>query len=247
MMAFALAAPGFAQGGHITVVVRPDLHTGKLIHATVVQPREVEAPPKEVAARIHEPVTEVISNVAIALSSNMIEMIDQIATAYGVEGPLVHSVIRAESNYNTQAVSNKGALGMMQLIPATARRFGVRNPFDPKQNVEGGVRYLRFLLDYYKNDYRKAIAAYNAGEGAVDRYQGVPPYSETRNYVYQVAKNLRAARQAQEMKAKAAENKLMAAVPRAGEKVPAETTGADVYKPIHTSVAEDGRVYYRTQ
>ena len=108
----------------------------------------------------------------------------------------MHSVIRAESNYNALAVSNKGAMGMMQLIPSTARRFGVRNPFDPKQNIEGGVRYLRFLLDYYKNDYQKTIAAYNAGEGAVDRYQGIPPFLETRNYVYQVAKNLKAARQA---------------------------------------------------
>jgi soluble lytic murein transglycosylase-like protein len=172
-------------------------------------------------------------------------MVDQIATAYGVEGPLVHSVIRAESNYNIQAVSNKGALGMMQLIPSTARRFGVQNPFDPKQNVEGGVRYLRFLLDYYKNDYPKAIAAYNAGEGAVDRYQGIPPYSETRNYVYQVAKNLKAARLAEVAKSKAAES----AAQVAGEKASQEKGEANqaVYNPIRASVAEDGRVYYRTQ
>lgn len=257
-MVFAMAAPILAQSaypaGHVTVVVHPDLQTGKLIRGVVVPPKEV-TPPKEVAARIHEPLVEAVSNVSVSLSSNIVEMIDQIARAYEVEGPLVHSVIRAESNYNAQAVSSKGALGMMQLIPSTARRFGVRNPFDPKQNIEGGVRYLRFLLDYYKNDYPKAIAAYNAGEGAVDRYQGIPPYSETRNYVYQVAKNLKAARLAEGAKIKAqaqsAEAKPTQAVePNAGDRVSSEqsgTTREDVYNPIRASVAEDGRVYYRTQ
>jgi soluble lytic murein transglycosylase-like protein len=247
MMAALAVTPLAAQtipSGRETVVVHADLQTGKLIRAVVVVPREV-------AARIHEPLSEPVTDVAVAISSNILEMIDQIATAYGVEGPLVHSVIRAESNYNVQAVSNKGALGLMQLIPSTARRFGVRNPFDPKQNVEGGVRYLRFLLDYYKNDYKKAIAAYNAGEGAVDRYQGVPPYVETRNYVSQVAMNLRAARQAQGARSKAAETKATAAAGEVtGDQVALEKNEAskqEVYNPIHASVAEDGRVYYRTQ
>ncbi len=240
MLVFSTVVPLAAQNQHVTVVVHPDLQTGKLIQSVVVQAREV-------AARVHEPIKEAVLNVPVALSSNIIEMVDQIAVAYGVEGPLVHSVIRAESNYNAQAVSNKGALGLMQLIPSTARRFGVANPFDPRQNVEGGVRYLRFLLDYYKNDYKKAIAAYNAGEGAVDRYQGIPPYTETRNYVTQVAMNLKAARQAAESKQKAAE---MAAARVAGEKVPAQQNGAareETYNPIRASLAEDGRVYYRTQ
>ena len=123
-------------------------------------------------------------------------MIDRIADEQGVESHLVHSVIRAESNYNANAVSPKGAQGIMQLIPSTARRFGVSNTFDAKENIQGGVRYLRFLLDYYQGDYPKAIAAYNAGEAAVDKYNGVPPFAETQNYVYQVARNLKAARQA---------------------------------------------------
>ena len=249
-MVFATARQGVAQNvnvsGHVTVVVRPDLQTGKLIRSVVVQP-------KEVAARIHEPLVQSADGAGSApvqalLSTNVIEMIDQIARLYEVEGPLVHSVIRAESNYNPQAVSNKGAMGMMQLIPSTARRFGVRNPFDAKQNVEGGVRYLRFLLDYYRNDYPKAIAAYNAGEGAVDRYQGIPPYMETRNYVYQVAKNLRAARQAEEAKVKAAQ---YAVEQIAAEKASLEKSGQEkqeeVYNPIRASIAEDGRVNYRTQ
>ncbi len=86
----------------------------------------------------------------------------------------MHSVIRAESNYNPAAVSPKGAQGLMQLIPSTARRFGVTDTFDAAENIEGGVRYLRFLLDYYHDDYTKSIAAYNAGEAAVDKYKGVP-------------------------------------------------------------------------
>jgi len=236
MLAFAAVAPTFAQGGHVTVVVHPDLRSGKLIQSVVVRPKEVDN-------RVHEPLPEPVVNTPVALSSNLLEMIDQIALAHGVEGPLVHSVIRAESNYNTQAVSNKGALGLMQLIPSTARRFGVLNPFDARQNIEGGVRYLRFLLDYYKDDYPKAIAAYNAGEGAVDRYKGIPPYMETRNYLIQVAKNLKAARQAEQAKIKAA------ATPTTEEKVPQQSGGTqdEVYSPIRASVAEDGRVYYRTQ
>lgn len=122
------------------------------------------------------------------------KMVDRIAVEQGVESPLVHSVIRAESNYNPNAVSPKGALGIMQLIPATARRFGVSNPFDVAENIQGGVRYLRFLLDYYQGDYPKAIAAYNAGERAVDKYHGVPPYIETQTYVRRVAKGLELSR-----------------------------------------------------
>jgi soluble lytic murein transglycosylase-like protein len=247
-MAFSAVQPMAAQivPGHVTVVVRPNLQTGKLVRSVVVQP-------KEIAARIHEPLTQSDESPASAparapLSSNVIEMIDQIARVYDVEGPLVHSVIRAESNYNPQAVSNKGAMGMMQLIPATARRFGVLNPFDPKQNVEGGVRYLRFLLDYYKNDYKKAIAAYNAGEGAVDQYRGIPPFTETRNYVTQVARNLMAARQAEESKSKAAQH---AAEQIAAEKASLEKSGQEkqekIYNPIRASISEDGRVNYRTQ
>jgi soluble lytic murein transglycosylase-like protein len=95
-----------------------------------------------------------------------------------------------ESNYNPYAISPKGAQGLMQLVPGTARRFGVANVFNPAENVEGGARYLRYLLDLYHNDYRLALAAYNAGEGAVARHGGVPPYPETVNYLQQVRKRL---------------------------------------------------------
>ncbi len=124
---------------------------------------------------------------------------------------------------------------MMQLIPATARRFGVANAFNPKQNVEGGVRYLHYLLELYNGDYPKAIAAYNAGENAVARYGGIPPYPETRNYVYQVAKNLKVARQHAVRRSKAVRS------------APIETAVAvETYNPIRASVSKDGKVYYRT-
>ena len=226
-------ATASAQTGHVTIVVRPDLQTGKLIRATVVEAKPVTATP----ASVHEPL---VAAAPVSVGGDIVEMIDRIAAQYEVEAPLVHSVIRAESNYNAMAISNKGALGMMQLIPSTARRFGVQNPFDPRQNVEGGVRYLRFLLNYFSGDYPKAIAAYNAGENAVDRYQGIPPYAETRNYVYQVAKNLKAARQAQEAKL------AKAATPPAP--VPAgDGKSEETYNHIRASVSEDGVVSYRTQ
>jgi len=104
-----------------------------------------------------------------------------------VDPLLVDSVIRVESNYNPLAVSPKGAEGLMQLIPATARRFGVTNSFDVKENIEAGVTYLKYLLDMFGDD-RLAVAAYNAGESAVMRYGDVPPYRETMNYVSRVGK-----------------------------------------------------------
>src|SRR5262249_45499967 len=100
----------------------------------------------------------------------------------------VHSIIKVESNYNPYALSNKGAQGLMQLIPSTAKRLGVKNSFNPQENIEAGVRYYKYLKTIYKDD-RLALAAYNAGEGAVAKYNGqIPPYPETMNYVYSVGK-----------------------------------------------------------
>ena len=110
----------------------------------------------------------------------------EISRRYGVDTDLVNAVIRVESNFRPEAVSPKGCLGLMQLHPDTARRFGVRDAFDPVQNIEGGVRYLEFLLDYFQGDLELALAGYNAGENAVIRYGGVPPYPETIDYVNKV-------------------------------------------------------------
>lgn len=108
------------------------------------------------------------------------------ATAHGVSVDLVRAVIQVESDFDQLAVSSKGAQGLMQLMPFTARRFGVSDPFDPRQNIFGGVRYLRFLLDLFQGNVALAVAGYNSGENAVLRYGGIPPYKETRTYVEKV-------------------------------------------------------------
>ena len=112
--------------------------------------------------------------------------INQIAGQYGLDPNLMHAVISAESGYNPNAVSPAGAMGIMQLMPATAQRFGVADPYDPVANMHGGARYLRFLINLF-NDLNLALAAYNAGENAVARYGNtIPPYSETQTYVARV-------------------------------------------------------------
>jgi soluble lytic murein transglycosylase-like protein len=105
---------------------------------------------------------------------------------HGVDPRLVESVIRAESAFNPTAVSRTGARGLMQLMPQTAAMLGVRDSFDPRQNIEGGVRHLRYLLDRYPGNVSLAVAAYNAGEGAVDSHRGIPPFAETQQYVQRV-------------------------------------------------------------
>ena len=114
------------------------------------------------------------------------------AAAHGVSDQLVKAVIAQESEFDRLAVSSKGARGLMQLMPATARRFGVADSFDPRQNIFGGVQYLRFLLDMFGGDVGLALAGYNAGENAVTRHGGIPPYKETRNYVQRIQESLAA-------------------------------------------------------
>jgi hypothetical protein len=112
--------------------------------------------------------------------------IREVAARHGVAADLVEAVIRVESAFNPRAVSNKGAQGLMQLMPRTASSLGVRNAFDPRENIDGGVRHLRYLLDRYPGNVPFALAAYNAGEKAVDHYRGIPPYAETQQYVQKI-------------------------------------------------------------
>jgi soluble lytic murein transglycosylase-like protein len=116
-------------------------------------------------------------------------IIEKAALSAAVEPNLLRAVIVVESGFNSRAVSKRGAVGLMQLMPATATRFGVSNPYDPKQNVHGGAHYLKFLIDRFGQDIRLALAAYNAGEEAVDRNGGrIPPFAETMAYVPRVLK-----------------------------------------------------------
>ena len=117
------------------------------------------------------------------------EMVSGAGQRHQIDPDFINSVIRAESGFNNRAVSKKGAQGLMQLMPQTASHLGVANSFDPNSNVEGGTKYLRELLEKYNYDVPKALAAYNAGPGRVDRYRGVPPYFETQTYVAKIIRD----------------------------------------------------------
>jgi soluble lytic murein transglycosylase-like protein len=125
----------------------------------------------------------------LAKATQYDSIIEKAAIAASVEPNLLRAVIVVESGFNPRAVSRRGAVGLMQLMPATATRFGVSNPYDPRENVHAGARYLKFLIDRFGQDVRLALAAYNAGEEAVDRNGGrIPPFTETMAYVPRVLK-----------------------------------------------------------
>ncbi len=124
-----------------------------------------------------------------ANKSQILSMISQIADKHGIDEDLIKAVIKQESGFNTRAKSKAGAMGLMQLMPATAASLGVKDPFNPVQNVEGGTKYLKSMLDKYNGNIILALAAYNAGPGAVDKYDGVPPYKETQNYIRNILAN----------------------------------------------------------
>lgn len=119
----------------------------------------------------------------------LLNMISQISKKHGVDEKLVKALIQQESGFNPKAKSHCGAMGLMQLMPGTAKTLGVTNAFNPVQNVDGGVRHLKWLLSKYNGNKILALAAYNAGSGAVDKYDGVPPYAETQNYVKKILAN----------------------------------------------------------
>jgi soluble lytic murein transglycosylase-like protein len=160
-----------------TLVVRADRRTGKLVRSVTTVKSSSNATSEQKA------------------SINISEMVAKAAHDNHVDPLLVHSVIQVESNYNPYALSPKGAQGLMQLMPGTARDLGVSNSFDPRQNIEAGVRYLKYLQDLYKDD-RLALAAYNAGPGAVQKYKWIPPYPETQDYVNRVGEQYGAAKKA---------------------------------------------------
>jgi soluble lytic murein transglycosylase len=123
---------------------------------------------------------------AVSVSGDYDEVIRSASDRHSIDADLVRAVIKAESGFNSNARSSKGAMGLMQLMPDTARLYNVLNAYDPVDNVEGGVRHLRMLLERFQGDLRLSLAAYNAGSGAVEKFGGIPPYVETREYVRRV-------------------------------------------------------------
>jgi len=198
-------------------VVRVDRRTGRLVRIIYggeqPVPNKIAPPP----ARIQQ-------------------MVERSARAHDVDPLLVQSVIQVESNYNHYAVSPKGAEGLMQLMPGTARMLGVGNSFDPAQNIEAGVKYLKYLQGLYQDD-RLAMAAYNAGPKAVEKYKSIPPYAETQDYVSQVGKRYQAAKQNE------APNAAEAAAPVEPE---AAAITADKYPKLEQSTDDHGRLVLRT-
>jgi soluble lytic murein transglycosylase-like protein len=148
-----------------------------------------ERPPQFVYETKSEP-TNIERQLAILPDTKrwIIELVDTLSAWYNIDPKLVLAIITVESNFEVKAQSPKAAMGLMQLIPGTAERFNIKNAFDATQNIKGGIRYLRWLLSYYHGNITLVAAAYNAGERAVDRHRGVPPYPETKQYVQRVLK-----------------------------------------------------------
>ena len=242
LAATLLSAAGLSdRPQQITRVVRADPRTGKLVRSVIVTSKPVASLAVVAgaaalrAASALAPAAVPAPSVASFPLASFNDAVERIAAQEAIPALLIHSVIKVESNYNPFAVSPKGALGLMQLMPETARRFGVADVFNPLDNMQGGARYLHYLLDLYNGDYTLAVAAYNAGEAAVEKYGSVPPFPETRNYVVQVRRSIELSRQAR---------KSPAAAP---QPAPPAEPAPDSPRHIQEIVGADGIVRYLTR
>lgn len=184
---FLFTISALAEDNNILSFVNAE---GKVVFTNVVENTAAPVPAAPAAAgapiAVTIPATETTNVLAAETPAPLRALVDTISKNYGVDPALVRAVIKTESNFNRWAVSNKGALGLMQLIPETGRRYGVRDFFDPEQNIDGGVHYLSFLLDKFNGNLDLSLAAYNAGENLVDRLGRIPPIPETTNYVRKI-------------------------------------------------------------
>jgi len=213
VLAAASAAMAAAPEPQAVSVVRPDARTGRLVRTVT-------------------PLRQPVGQTAPA-RRDLQALIQEAASRHQLDPLLVDTVVQVESGYDALAVSSKGAEGLMQLIPATARRFGAHNTFDPRQNIEAGVRYLKYLKEIFQDD-RLALAAYNAGETAVVRHGWIPPYPETRNYVRKISRRYQQARES-------------AAKQAAGPQPPAGEPGEPPHRPIEHYIDAEGRLHIRTR
>ena len=146
-------------------------------------------PVKNVDAKIYTAQAQNNTTDKLTARQKIQDIVTRMSKKHGVDEKLVNALIKQESGFNPNAKSRVGAMGLMQLMPATAKGLGVTNPMDPEQNVDGGVKYLKSMLNKYNGNVILALAAYNAGPNAVDKYDGVPPYKETQNYVRSILSN----------------------------------------------------------
>jgi soluble lytic murein transglycosylase-like protein len=183
LLAAAVVLVGLASPAHAQIYSWRDAD-GRLVLANS-KPQNVDSVQTFAVAEAEG--VRTTRNTAVDRSLAYDDIIVEHSRLHDIRPSLVRAVVQVESGFNPRAYSPKGAMGLMQLMPATAREFGVRNPFNPEENIRGGVAYLRQLLDRYDNNEQLALAAYNAGPGAVDKHgQSIPPYRETRDYVTKV-------------------------------------------------------------
>lgn len=222
---------------NVRIDVRADKRSGRLVRRVTIQPTVIAATPMNPGPVA--PGTTATASLPLARDPRINEAVEQAARQFDVDPLLVHAVIQVESAYNPYAISHAGAQGLMQLMPATARSLGVRNSFDVEENIRAGVRHLKDLKNTFKDD-RLALAAYNAGAGAVDKYRWIPPYPETQEYVYKVGKKYGDARRAAAAQAP----------PPPVSQPPAPVTTAQIEpetREIESFVDPQGRLHIRTK
>ena len=226
-----------APSAIIGTVTKTDNYTGRIVRSVVIKS-------KVVAPLALDPLGA--SEFKRVNQTAIVDMVDKTSSEHGVDPLLVAAIIQVESGYNPNALSPKGAEGLMQLMPETGRRWGVRDAFNPEENIRAGVRYFRYLQDMFKDD-RLALAAYNAGENAVQRYGWIPPYQETVEYVYKVGKKYGENRRAALVQAKTIPQKPKTETASVAVKDSEPKENLPSYRPVEYYVDNEGKLFLKTR